>query len=74
MPGLVRPKDVIAKLGRLDERSLCEMYARLLPRAMETNPMIEWQMKMNPTRDDVAKVLGVLPPADMEDIEEIWFS
>lgn len=73
MPGLVRPKDVVARLKNLDERTLCEMYARLLPRAMANNPMKEWRITTNPTRDDVAEVVGVLPPSDMSDIEDIWF-
>ena len=53
---------------------MCEMYARLLPRAMETNPLIEWQMKLNPTADDLKQVLGVLPPKDMADIDDIYFN
>lgn len=71
---MTRPKDIIAKVHRLDEKSLCEMYARLLPRAMETNPLREWTMKLNPTAEDLKDVLGVLPPSDMEQIDEIWFS
>lgn len=74
MPGLVRPRDIIAKLGQLDEKQLCEMYARLLPRAMETNPLKEWRMTMNPTKSDLAEVLQVLPPSDMEQLEDIYFA
>jgi len=73
MPELVRPKDVIAKLSRLDDRSVCEMYARLLPRAMETNPLKEWTIRLNPGREDLAEILGVLPPSDMADIMSHWF-
>ena len=71
---MTRPKDIIAKIHRLDEKQMCEMYARLLPRAMETNPLIEWQMKLNPTADDLKQVLGVLPPKDMADIDDIYFN
>jgi hypothetical protein len=73
MPGLIRPKDVISKLGKLDEKTICEMYSRLLQRAMDTNPLIEWRITVNPTREDLSKVLSVLPPSDMEEIDSIWF-
>ena len=49
------------------------MYARLLPRAMETNPMKEWRISMNPSLDDLKEVLQVLPPKDMKDLEDIYF-
>ena len=74
MPELVRPKDIIAKLSRLDEKTMCEMYARLLPRAMETNPLIEWTTRLNPSIDDLKAVLTVLPPSDMADIDDIYFN
>lgn len=74
MPELVRPKDIIDKLHKLDEKSLCEMYARLLPRAMETNPLKEWTMKLNPTVQDLKEVVGVLPPSDMAQIDDIYFN
>ena len=74
MPGLVRPKDIISKLSRLSEKEICEMYARLFLRAMETNPLKEWRMTLNPTRDDLAEVLQVLPPSDMEQLEATYFS
>jgi len=73
MPELIRPKDIAAKVHSLGEKERCEMYARLLPRAMETNPLREWHMKLNPTVEDLQEVLMVLPPSDMNDITDIWF-
>ena len=68
----VRPQDVIARLHTLDDKTVCEMYARLLPRAMDMNPLKSWTLRMNPTREDLKEILTVLPPKDMSDIEEIW--
>lgn len=73
MPDLVRPKDVIAQLHKLGEREVCEMYSRLFQRAMETNPLRSWQLKMNPTVDDLKEILEVLPPSDMSQIQDIYF-
>lgn len=65
-------KDIIPRLQNLDERKLFELYAYLLPRAMETNPMREWQIKTRPTSDDVAELVKTLPPDDCEDIHDLY--
>ena len=70
---MITPKEVIAKVHRLDERTVCELYAKLLPRAMETNPLKTWTMKMNPTASDLKELLQVLPQKDMDDIDDIYF-
>ena len=73
MPELIRPKDVAAKVHTLSEKERYEMYARLLPRAMETNPLREWRMSMNPTVEDLKDVLMTLSPSDMNEITDTWF-
>lgn len=57
----------------LDDRTVCEMYSRLWQRAVDNNPLKEWQLKMNPTKDDLREVLSVLPPKDCRDIEDQYF-
>lgn len=67
-------KDVIPLLSRLSERKLYELYSTLLPRAMDTNPMREWTIKVNPTVEDVAELVKMLPPDDCEDIYDLYIA
>lgn len=65
-------KDIIPRLKDLPQNKLYELYSTLLPRAMETNPMREWTIKMNPTPEDVAELVKMLPPDDCEDIHDLY--
>lgn len=67
-------KDVIPNLAKLPLKELFELYATLLPRAMETNPMREWTIKSIPTVEDVAELVKTLPPDDCEDIHDLYTS
>lgn len=66
------PKEVIPKLARLNERQLAELYGILLPRAMEMNPMRDWVMTMNPTKEQVAELLQMMPPDTVTDINDLY--
>lgn len=74
MPGLVRPRDLIQKIPQLGAQDLSRLYSELLPRAMEMNPLKEWTLKMNPTPEDLAEILVVIPPRELAEIEHRYFS
>jgi len=71
---MVTPRDIILRLDKLDQRHVCEMYALLIPRAMEMNPLKEWTIKANPTVEDLTELVRVLPPADCQNLEDLYFS
>ena len=64
---------LIKRLDSLSEKTVCEMYGKLISRAMDTNPLKSWEWKMNPTREDLAEVIRVLPPSDCKQLEDEYF-
>lgn len=57
----------------LDESRVTELYALLWNKAIQNNPLKEWTMKLNPTREDLQQLLRVLPPNDCQDVEDLYF-
>lgn len=66
-------RDLIKRLDTLDDRTVAELYGKLLQRAMANNPLKEWTLTLNPTKEDLKAVLEVLPPSDCQDIEDLYF-
>ena len=65
-------KDLLPLLPKLSPEKVRELYGVLLPRAMGINPMRPWDMKLNPTWQDLVELVKIVPPDDAEDIFDLY--
>lgn len=70
---MINHNDLIKQVPQLDEQKVCELYALLLPRAMETNPLKEWRMTSFPRKEDLVEVMRTLPSKDCQVIADLYF-
>lgn len=70
---MITGRQLSSRVDQLDDATVAELYSMLWQRAIENNPLKEWTLKLNPTREDLKEVLSVLPPRDCQDLSDLYF-